>query len=243
MRLQAETRELLCELTSEELETKGRELAAAVEEEQELRLDFAEWWAGQLSVKKARKEAITQQEGVCGNLAALLQKGQERRGVACTWLYALAAGYAFLVRDDTHELVTHRKLRDEERQMEIGEAPYREPTPEQLAEWLKSLPVNEEQAELPEGHADDVEPDDRAVDLGNPEGGHDATLPSDLADAELTGEEQTRAYEEEIWEADSDVPDFTLKCSDCGTSFGDDAGDLSVCPACGIGRLLEMEKR
>lgn len=195
MRLQGETRELLCELTAEELEAKGRELAAAVEEEQELRLKFAEWWAGQLSVKKARKEAITQQEGVCGNLAAVLQKRQERRGVACTWLYALPAGYAFLVRDDTQALVTHRKLKDAERQMEIGEAPYREPTPEQLDEWLKSLPVNEAEA-LPEGHADEVEPGDRAVDLGNPEGGHDATLPLDLADNELTG-----------WEAGVRVPD------------------------------------
>ena len=163
-RLQGETRELLCELTGEELEAKGRELAAAVEEEQELRLEFAEWWAGQLSVKKARKEAITQQEGVCGNLASLLQKGQERRGVPCTWLYALAAGYSFLVRDDTGELVTHRRLRDEERQTSLLEEPYREPTPEQLAEWLKTLPVNEEEV-LPEGHAGDVEPDDRAVDI------------------------------------------------------------------------------
>lgn len=164
MRLQGETRELLCELTAEDLESKGRELAAAVETEQDLRADLAEWWSGQLQAKKARKEEVTRQEGVCAELAGVLQRRQERRSVSCTWLYALAAGYAFLTRDDTGELVTHRKLRDEERQMEIGEPPFAEPTPEQLGEWLQTLPVNEEQT-LPEGHADDVTAEDQAVDL------------------------------------------------------------------------------
>jgi hypothetical protein len=159
MRLQGETRELPVVLTDEELLTVGADLAAAVDEAAEAEIALAAWEAGIKSSREARKGEIKRLRADQEKLGETIQTGKDKRDVPCAWLYALPAGYAFLLREDTQELVTHRKLRDEERQMEIGEAPYREPTPEQLAEWLANLPVNEADA-LPEGHAGDVQADD-----------------------------------------------------------------------------------
>lgn len=164
MRLQGETRELTVVLTDEELVLAGTKLCEAVQDadgyEEELEGRKADW----RETLKTMKEELSHRRKVASEAAEIVRTGEEKRDVGCTWKYALAAGWAFLVRDDTGERIFSRKLKDEERQMTIGEPPFAEPTPEELEEWLKTLPVNEQEV-LPEGHADEVETGDRAVDL------------------------------------------------------------------------------
>lgn len=164
MRLQGETRELSVTLDDADLVQAGADLCDAVQEADNYEADLEERKSDWRATLKTLKEELVHLRKVASEAAEVVRTGQAKRDVSCTWLYALGAGYAFLTRDDTGELVTHRKLKDEERQMEIGEASFAEPTPEQLDEWLKTLPVNEEQA-LPEGHAEDVTGEDQAVDL------------------------------------------------------------------------------
>jgi hypothetical protein len=203
MRLQAETRELTVTLTPEELEDRGADLAAAVRnadmEEKHLEGRKAAW----REELKGLKEEVLTARADASKLAEIVRTARDKRDVPCNWLYALTAGYAFLVRDDTGEMVTHRKLKDEERQLELGEAPFREPTPEQLEEWLKTLPVNEEEA-LPEGHAEEVSPDDKAADLGQ----YDA---DDFSEGDICGVTM-----------DHDVNPTTNECRRCGAEVIDD---------------------
>lgn len=161
-RPQGETRELTVVLTEVELVEAGTKLCEAVQDADDHESYMEERKGQWRETLKALKDALSHKRKTASELAEIVRTGKDKRDVACTWLYALAAGYAFLVRDDTQELVTHRKLRDEERQLSIGEAPFREPTPEQLAEWLTTLPVNEPDA-LGEGHAETVTAGERLV--------------------------------------------------------------------------------
>lgn len=164
MRPQGETRELSVVLTAEELEDRGADLASAVrnadQEEQHLEGRKAAW----REELKGLKEDLHTARAEASKLAEIVRTGKDRRDVACTWKYALAEGWAFLTRDDTGERIASRKLKTEERQMVIGEPPYAEPTPDELAEWLAALPVNEPDA-LGEGHAETVTAEDQAADL------------------------------------------------------------------------------
>jgi hypothetical protein len=228
-RPQGETRELSVTLTPEELEDRGADLAAAVrnadQEEAHMEGRKAAWREELKGLKEDLHVARTE----ASKLAEIVRTGKERRDVDLTWKYAIPDGWAFLVRNDTGERVQSRKLKDEERQLTLGEPPYAEATPEELAEWLANLPVNEAEA-LPEGHADGVETGDRAVDLGNPEGGHDATLPGDLTDEELLGEGQLR------WIGDDDIdPEPEDEGGDvCGLTMDHDVNPATnECRRCG----------
>jgi hypothetical protein len=158
-RPQGETRELSVILTPEELEDRGADLAAAVrnadQEEAHMEGRKAAWREELKGLKEDLHVARTE----ASKLAEIVRTGKEKRDVDLTWKYAIPDGWAFLVRNDTGERVQSRKLKDEERQLTLGEPPYAEPTPEELAEWLANLPVNEAEA-LPEGHAGDVHADD-----------------------------------------------------------------------------------
>lgn len=195
MRLQGETRELLCELTEADLAQRGADLCEAVREADEyeayLERRRAEW----RDAHKTMKEELAHLRKTASDVAAVVHSGEETRDIPCNWLYALAVGYAFLVRSDNQELVTHRKLRDEERQMELGEPPFAEPTPEQLEEWLRTLPVNEEQA-LPEGHAGEVTAED-----------HDPLLdPGGFADEDQDEDGNTLGGDDDWKDEDDDDP-------------------------------------
>lgn len=177
MRTQTETRTLPTELSPEDLAKESQALAiadlAVVKHEEAIAEATGAW--------KKRKKTL---EGVLdflkedsARLATIVNSGIADREVACSWLYALGSGYAFLVRDDTGELVTHRKLGEQERQTELLEV-LREPTPEQLAAWVESLGlVLDPQGDLP---------------LAAPEGGpvfyyRDFTLTMEGGDERITG--------------------------------------------------------
>lgn len=164
MRLQGETRELTVALTEAELVQAGADLCDAVQDADSYEADMEEQKADWRATLKALKEELAHRRKIASEAAEVVRTGRTKRDVNCTWKHALEAGWRFLVRDDTGERVASVKLKDDERQMVIGEPPYAEPTPDELAEWLKTLPVNEE-PELPEGHGEEVKPEDRAVDL------------------------------------------------------------------------------
>lgn len=137
MRDQGETRELTVALTDKELQDRGDDLAAAVAraDDQERYLEGRKKaWRDEKRELEAELERL-RKEGSA--LAEIVRTGKERRDVGCTWKYALSAGWAFLVRDDTGEQIQARQLKDDERQLTLGEPPYAEPTPEELEEWLK----------------------------------------------------------------------------------------------------------
>jgi hypothetical protein len=197
--------------------------------------------------------------------AEIVRTGKARRDVSCTWKHALAEGWRFLVRDDTGERIESRKLKDEERQLVLGEPPYALPTPDELAEWLKALPVNEPE-ELGEGHAGAVGAEDRAADLGNPEGGVDLAAQEEpfeewaeeMAEdpGDLDFDDPASDTEEEILEEEIDraveaaappgfglepAPAYVFLCTNCEAEFNDPDLALTECPLCHAGRLLEHQ--
>jgi hypothetical protein len=173
MRPQTDTRVLLVDLQPEEREAKGEELALAVVERDGYERDFEDWLEDMKASKKSRTKELERLDGNVSELARVLESGREERDVACSWLYSLGHGYAFLIRDDTGEMIAHRRLPDEERQADLTEV-LREPTLEQLAEWLPKLAVNE----AAEEHDDEGSGWDES-DFAND--------PGALADAEAPG--------------------------------------------------------
>lgn len=142
MRPQGETRVLPVVLTPQELAAKSQELAQAVVEVGEQRRYLEDEKSAWSMRRKAIDSELSRREKVAEDLAGVVETGLEERTVGCSWLYALAAGWAFLVRNDTQELIDRRELEDEERQESLVEV-LAEPTPEQLAEWLPD-PMGEE---------------------------------------------------------------------------------------------------
>lgn len=200
-RKQGETRELSVVLTDIELVQAGTKLCVAVEDADYQELYIEERRAEWREALKTIKEELSHRRKIASEAAEIVRTGKEKRDVACTWKYALAAGWAFLVRDDTGEPVQSRKLKDEERQLSLGEPPFAEPTPEELEEWLKTLPVNEKEV-LPEGHAGEVGAEVRAVELGEDETERELRLLREFAQAEHYGDGAL-----DIVQADEDDPE------------------------------------
>lgn len=149
MRIQTESRTLPTELSAEELAKESDRLAGAVKavEKQEEHIAAEKGiWKDKFD---AMKGYLSHLKSEMNDLAAIVESGIAPREVECSWLYALGTGYAFLLRDDTGEMVYHRKLGEQERQTELLEV-LREPTAEQLAGWVESLGlVLDPQGDLP----------------------------------------------------------------------------------------------
>lgn len=138
MRPQGETRILPVALTAEEIAVKGVGLAEAVDAADQQRREIERAKANWSATHKALKVELEKREEECSALARIVESGQEEQEVGCSWVYALAAGWAFLVRNDTGEKVDERELDGEERQVDLTEV-LREPTPEQLGKWMAQL--------------------------------------------------------------------------------------------------------
>lgn len=149
MRIQTETRNLPTELSPEDLAEESKKLATAVEEVAKQKDAIAEKTGLWRETKKKMDGYLGHLEGEMNALATIVDTGVAERAVDCSWLYALQQGFAFLVRDDTGELVTHRRLRDDERQENLLEV-LREPTEEQLGTWTAALGLQfDPQGDLP----------------------------------------------------------------------------------------------
>lgn len=150
MRATTTTRALTVELTPEELAKESQRLAEAVEALAKQEKDIVDAKGAWSDRKKKMEGYLAHLKDDANALAAIVDSGTMEREVACTWLYHLATGYAFLVRDDTGELVTHRQLSDPERQTDLLEV-LQEPTPEQLAAWTKELELEVDLDLFPDG--------------------------------------------------------------------------------------------
>lgn len=149
LRIQTEKRALPVELTPEELAAEAQRLAGAVEAVAEQEEKIAEAKGVWAEKKKSMEGYLAHLKETTNDLAAVVDSGTAEQDVECSWLYSLGSGYAFLVRDDTGDLVHNRKLGDAERQTDLLEV-IREPTPEQLASWIETLGlVVDPQADLP----------------------------------------------------------------------------------------------
>lgn len=138
MRQQSETRSLPTPLTAEELAEESKLLAEAdlaVNRQEEVLAEAVGKWK---KSKKLMEECLGYLKTQAAEQLEIVHSETKAKDVPCSWLYALEIGYAFLLRDDTGELVHHRKLGEQERQKELLEV-LREPTPEQLATWVESL--------------------------------------------------------------------------------------------------------
>lgn len=149
MRVHTETRSLPTELTPEDLAKESQALAAAVERVTEQEENIAEQKALWAEKKKGLEGYLSHLKTEMNELATIVDSGIAPRDVPCSWLYALKLGYAFMIRDDTGELVTHRRLTDAERQDDLLEV-VREPKAEQVEGWTATLGlVIDPQADLP----------------------------------------------------------------------------------------------
>lgn len=141
MRPQETTKRLSVKLTDEEAQQKAQELAAAVSAAEKQREAIAEAKGAWAAKKKALEGYLDHLETEANTLAAVVEAGAEEREVACSWLYSLPNEAAFLVRDDTGELVQAKRIEEQPgAQQSLIEEVLREPTPEQLETWLPELP-------------------------------------------------------------------------------------------------------
>lgn len=104
-----EERSLTVKLTTEEQLQRGNELAAKIEEMQNI----------EMSAEEARgnfKAELKRVEGEISRLKRTVLDGKEQRTVRCEWQLNFDHGIAELIRLDTFEVVQSRPLTDEERQ-------------------------------------------------------------------------------------------------------------------------------
>ena len=132
---QSESRLVSVELSPEILADKALELAQAVEAVKEAEEAISDAKADWTATKKALEADLTASKDLCNGLAEIVESGREFQAIDCDWLYRLDLGLAFLVRQDTGELIERRELAEAERQLVMGEV-LQEPTEEQMAEWM-----------------------------------------------------------------------------------------------------------
>lgn len=145
MRPQEAKRSLLVKLTDEEAAQKAQDLAAAVSAAEKQRDAIAEAKGNWAEKKKKLEGYLGHLEHEANVLAAVVEAGAEEREVSCSWLYSMPNMAAFLVRDDTGELVQAKRIEEEAGgQQSLIDEVLREPTPEQLETWLPELPARKE---------------------------------------------------------------------------------------------------
>jgi hypothetical protein len=102
------TRKLYCELTTDELVTRGNELAQELTGIVKLELGRA-----RLNAKiKPKKERVEE-------LAVIIDAKKEERDVKCTWHYDYERGQKTLRRDDTYEALDDDIIQEYERQQHL----------------------------------------------------------------------------------------------------------------------------
>lgn len=138
---QMEMRLLKCDLTDEEVEAKGRELArvaldaAGCEDSLELAADAYK------AEKRMLAKALADVVGRRQSLAEQVSTRTVERDVRCFWFYQLDSGYKILVREDTNRAVTKLAIPDHERQLLIGEE-LEAANEGQIQMWSKQLEEN-----------------------------------------------------------------------------------------------------
>jgi len=108
-----ETRLLKCELTVEEVRVAAQELARNLDELEALddkRKEVVADFKAQIEAKEAAAKVQRN----------LVRNKYDYRNTACTMELNYTEGKVIVTRDDTHEIVTERKMMAEERQSNMG---------------------------------------------------------------------------------------------------------------------------
>ena len=105
-------KELRCALTDEELLARGQALARALEQMQKREADGKAFAANVKSdIEQYKKEGL--------RLTSHIAEKSEWRPVECNEIHDFAEGTVTMVRLDTGELISERRMWDEERQDEL----------------------------------------------------------------------------------------------------------------------------
>ena len=105
-------KELRCKLTDEELLARGQELARALEQMQKREADGKAFAANVKSdIEQYKKEGL--------RLTSHIAEKSEWRKVECDEVHDFEAGTVSVVRLDTGEVVSERRMWDEERQEDL----------------------------------------------------------------------------------------------------------------------------
>jgi hypothetical protein len=100
---------LKCVLTDAELQTKGAQLADAIDEGARIEEEFAE-------VKNGFKGRIDGAKGRAAALASTVRAKAEYRSVKCHRVYEFNDGVVREYRTDTGEVINEREMTDSDRQ-------------------------------------------------------------------------------------------------------------------------------
>lgn len=100
---------LKCVLTDAELQTKGAQLADAIDEGARIEEEFAE-------VKNGFKGRIDGAKGRAAALASTVRAQAEYRSVKCQRIYMFDEGVVSEIRTDTGEIIGERMMTDSDRQ-------------------------------------------------------------------------------------------------------------------------------
>lgn len=106
-------RQLMCKLTSPELEKYGQEMAQQLQE--------AAVIEGNLSaLAKELKGKIAQCKARVNTIAGFISSGSESRSVECETTFDYKAKTVKTIRKDTGETIEERDMRDDESQMQFA---------------------------------------------------------------------------------------------------------------------------
>lgn len=103
---------LTCKLTTDELLTKGQQIATAARDRSKLEDEKA-------SNAKLFKEKIDGLTGDIREIANVLNSGEETRLVECERIFDYSANTVTTIRLDTFERVSERAMSSDERQLEM----------------------------------------------------------------------------------------------------------------------------
>jgi len=144
-----ETRALLCALTDEEAEAKGRELARHVADHEAAEAALVAEQDEHKATRKQLQKAVTEVAGRVAKAAQEVRTRTVERDVKCCWIFDLDNSRKWLIREDTGAAVLVQKLSDPERQLKIGEQ-LEKADQAQLDLWSSQLKGEVEKLEKPE---------------------------------------------------------------------------------------------
>lgn len=108
------TKQLPVVLTDAEILNYGRDCARAQHEHANIKNTAK-------TVAKEYASKIAEQEAIIARLTVIINSGKETRDIACLELKNWNKGTVTVSRNDTHEVIESRPMREDEKQMEISE--------------------------------------------------------------------------------------------------------------------------
>jgi len=133
-----EMRQLMVELTDEELDAKGRDLARVTLDTKATEAALDQAASEYADEKKALNKNLVELAGRRNELASAIATRKASRDTPCDWYFDFDSATKYLVRRDSGDCVERRKLEEKEKQQAIGER-LAEASAAQLDLWEQQL--------------------------------------------------------------------------------------------------------